>query len=358
MFRFFKKPEERAYSATTVGSFFDDAHVGNPLSIPAVYAAVNLISNAVASATLINSPVKEEPMENVTRFDWLKVISRNMLIHGNAYAWILNHGIFKLLDPKDVVIYYDKDYNHITHYGYHEKKILPEDMLHFKDLTTDGLGQVGLSRIVLFNNTFKRVQVMSEYEGNYMTNSARPSLWVKVLKNLKQESLDELKTAFKDAFSGTKNSGKVPVLTDGMELNELKAVNSLVDADLVALKQASLKEIAQIFNMPVSMLDNSLATYSNAVEAHVQFLKMTVAPLLNNIKEEINLKMTSYMSVDTSSYLEGSFEQKINTLSTAISSGILTSNEARERLGYVALGDGNVLFAPAGTPTKGGNDGE
>ena len=139
-----------------------------------------------------------------------------------------------------------------------------------------------------------------------------------------------------------------------MELHELKAINTLVDSDLVALKQASLKEIAQIFSIPVSLLDGSLATYSNAVESNLNFLRMTIQPLLSNIREEINLKLTSNLTFDTSSFIEGSFEQKITTLTSAVSGGILTPNEARARLNYKKINDNDKLFAPAGTPTAKG----
>jgi HK97 family phage portal protein len=347
---FWKKREQRSYSATTVGSFFDDLTNGDAMNIPSVYSAVSIISNAVASAKMESEAIGREPMENVTRFTWLNTIVKNMLLHGNGFAKIVPNG-YILLDPKNVSMFYDKDYFNIVYYQHGTERIYPENMLHFKNISKDNLGQVGYSVLNNFANTFSRIQATSEYEGNYLINASRPSLWIKSIKNLKQDAITELKNAFKEAYQGQRNSGKVPVLTDGMELNELKAANTLVDADLVALKQASLKEIAQIFNMPVSMLDNSLATYSNAVEANLQFLKMTIQPLLNTIREEINLKLNSSMSFDTSSFLEGSFEQKINTLTSAIAGGLLTPDEARERLGYKAL-DGNKLYAPAGTPTN------
>jgi len=352
MFKMFKKKEEiRSYSATTVGSYFDDLTNGDAMNIPAVFSAVSMISNAVASATQENSPLGREPQSNMSLFTWTNTITKNILLHGNSFAKIEGKGIYKLLDPKNVTMMYDKDYMNIVYYQHGAEKIYPENMLHFKNISKDNLGQIGYSSLSNFTNSFSRVKAMSEYEGNYLVNASRPSLWISTLRNLKQDAINELKTAFKTAYQGTKNSGAVPVLADGMELHELKAVNSLVDSDLVALKQASLKEIAQIFNLPVSMLDNSLATYSNAVEANLQFLKMTISPLLNSIKEEINLKLTANMSFDTSSFIEGSFEQKINTLTSAVAGGILTPNEARLRLNYKEIKGEDKLFAPAGTPT-------
>jgi HK97 family phage portal protein len=354
MFKMFRKKEEvRSYSAATVGSYFDDLTSGDAMNIPAVYSAVSMISNAVASAKMENSPLGREPQSNMSLFTWTNTIVKNVLLHGNAFAKIEAKGVYRLLDPKNVSMFYDKDYFNIVYYQHGTEKIYPEDMLHFKNLSKDNLGQIGYSALTNFSNSFSRVKAMSEYEGNYMINASRPSLWLSTLKNLNKDTLTQLKESFKAAYQGTKNSGAVPVLSDGMELHELSATNTLVDADLVQLKQASLKEISNIFLLPVSMMDNSLSNYGNAVEANLQFLKMTIQPLLNSIREEVNLKLSSNMSFDTSAFIEGSFEQKINTLTSAVAGGILTPNEARQRLNYKDIKDNDKLFAPAGTPTPG-----
>ena len=357
MFKIFnKKEEKRSYSAATVGSYFDDLTTNDAMTIPSVYSAVSMISNAIASTKQDNSPFSREPQLNMSLYTFMSTITKNVLLHGNAFVLIAKGGKYKLLDPKSVTYFYDKDYFNIVYYQHGTKKIYPEDILHFRNISKDNLGQIGYSSLTNFSNTFSREHASNEYSGNYLVNAARPSLWISTLKNLKKEAITELKAAFKTAYQGTKNSGAVPVLADGMELHELSAANTLVDADLVLLKQATLKEVAQIFNIPVSMLDSSLATYSNAVESNLNFLRMTIQPLLSNIREEINLKLSSNLTFDTSSFIEGSFEQKINTLTSAVSGGVLTANEARARLNYKKIDDNDKLFAPAGTPTAKGDN--
>lgn len=353
----FWKREKRSYTASVIGGVFSSVNDNEAMNIPAVYQAVTLISNAVASVRVLNSPIKQEPQENITLYNFLNTITRNILLHGNAFVKRTSDG-FTILDPKNVTAFYDNEYFFITYYQHGVEKIQPEDMLHFRNVSKDNLGQMGYSSLVNFSDSFKKIHVMSEYEKNYMKNASRPSLWIKSLKNLAEDKLAELKKAFKKTYQGAENSGSVPVLSDGLELMQLNNSNTLVDADLTKLKEASLKEIASIFNLPVSMLDNSLANYSNAVEANLQFLKMTINPILNNIKSEINLKLSSNMDFDTSSFLEGSFEQKVQTLVNAISGGLLTANEARKRLGYKETQDGSVLYAPAGTPTTQGKKDE
>ncbi|MCT7468969.1 phage portal protein [Aliarcobacter cryaerophilus] len=353
MFNIFrnKNEEKRSYSASIAGSTFDDLTVNDAMTIPAVYSAVNTISTVIASTKIDNAPrkLKREPQDNMSTFTWFSTITKNILLNGNAYARITDKELI-LLDPKSVSAYYSPDYQKIVYYQYNDLKIYPEDILHFRGMSKDNLGQMGYSPLINFANSFSRFQAASEYEGNYMINAARPSLWIESIKNLSQIKIDELKDSFRNKFQGTKNAGGVVVMADGMKLHQLNPLNTLVDAEIIKLKELSIKEVAMIFNIPVSMLDNSLATYSNAVEANLNFLKMTINPLLTNIKEEINMKLSSNLSFDTSSLIEGSFAQKIETLTSAVAGGILTSNEARARLNYSELEDGNKLFSPAGTP--------
>ncbi len=349
-----KKEEQRLHTITdTSGNnslLFDDLSRSNAMSIPGVYSAINLISNAVASTKIENAPalLNREPQENITKYVWLNTVVKNILLHGNAYALIEEKELV-LLDPKALSAFYDKNSQKIVYYQYFGTKAYPEDILHFKNTTKDNLGQIGISSLVNFANNFSKVHAMNDFQGNFMINASRPEFWLEHPGRLKKETIMEMAEGFKKIAAGIKNVAKVPVLSEGIQLKELKP-RSIVDSDLVKLKEATLKEIAMMFNIPVSMLDNSLSNYGNAVEANLSFLKMTINPLLTNIKEEINLKLNSNMTFDTSSLIEGSFEQKIKTLTSAVAGGILTPNEARARLNYPELKAGNKLFNPAGTP--------
>ncbi len=354
MFNIFKKKQEekRSYSANTSGSYFDDVNK-DAMNIPAVFQAVTLISNTIAGVKDSNNPLGREPQENITKFNFMNTIVRNMLLEGNGYALIQGGGKFKLLDPKSVVPYYDKDYMSILYYQFQDKKVFPESMLHFRNISKDRLGQLGYSTLYNFANTFSRIQSSNDFEGTWTTNATRPSLWVGTERNLSEEAITKLKETLDNQYKGIKNTGKVLILPNGLQVNELNKSSNLVDADIAALKQASLKDIAQVFNIPVSLLDASISTYSNSVESNLSFLRLTIQPLLTNIKEEINMKLSTNLSHDTSSFLEGSFEQKIATLTSAVAGGILTPNECRERLNYPTIKDGDKLFSPAGTPTPG-----
>ncbi|RLA71867.1 MAG: phage portal protein [Epsilonproteobacteria bacterium] len=374
MFNLFgkKSTEKRLLSVdNTPQSLIFGGTTQNALDIPAVYSCVNLISNAVASLPVdifvngIETPGHKaldfitDPLGGMTKFMFLSAIVRNMLLDGNAFVEIENDGLL-LHDTKDVQIYLD-DRKYILYYIVksektgNNKKVLPGQMLHFKRLTNDGRGQIGVSVIHSFNKLFEEVTATTNHIRDYLDNGLNAALWLEIPGRHKPESLETMRTKIADLYQGLSGRNKIPTLTDGIQLRELNN-NSLVDASVQSLKEAQLKDISMIFNIPLTLLDASSGTYGNTVEANLMFLKTCISPLLRNIEDEFNSKINYSGDVgykfDVSAFITGTFETQIQTLNTAVSGGIMTQNEARKRLGLKELADGNKLFAPAGTPTS------
>ena len=372
---FGKKPTEKRLLSVdnTPQSLIFGGTTQNALDIPAVYSCVNLISNSVASLPVdvfvngIETPGHkaldfiDNPLGNMTKFMFFSSIVRNMLLDGNAFAEIENDG-FLLHDTKDVQIYLD-DRKYITYYmvksdkNGNTKKVLPGQMLHFKRLTNDGRGQIGVSTLDAFNKLFEEINSTNGHIKDYLDNGLNSALWLEIPGKVKPEVLTKLREKFADLYSGISGRNKVPTLTDGVQLRELNN-RSLVDASIQALKEAQLKDVSMLFNIPLTLLDASSGTYGNTVEANLMFLKTCISPLLRNIEDEFNSKVNYSGGIaykfDVSAFITGTFETQIQTLNTAVSGGIMTQNEARKRLGLKELTDGNKLFAPAGTPTAKG----
>ncbi len=365
---FGKKKEERDYSVTTAPqSYLFNSSVTPALSIPAVFACTSLISNTVSSLPLNvfvdglkvdNHPkqkIIDEPIENVTTETWINTIVRNVLINGNAYVEITPKGLV-IQDAINVLLLLD-DRGDIVKYQVGSRDVRKEDMLHFKRLTKDERGQIGLSLQDTFSLLFDEIKNTSLHTSDYMEHGLTTGLWLEIKGKVQPETLQKIRDAFKSLYQGVANRTTIPTLTDGMQLREIKN-NTLKDSAIDELKTMQLKEVAMIFNVPITLLDGSLGNYSSTVEANLLFLKSCIAPLLRSIEAELNLKLNTGTGIeykfDTSAYLAGSFSQQVATLSTSVNSGILTSNEARERLGYEKVKDGDILYAPAGTPTPKG----
>ncbi len=366
MLRIFgKTKEERLYNVTTAPqSMIYNSATAQALTIPSVFACTSLIANTVSSLPLnifvdglkiVNHPQQkaiDEPIENMTGETWMNTIVRNVLITGNAYVEITSKGLI-IQDAINVLLLLD-DRGDIIKYQVNGRNVRKEDMLHFKRITKDERGQMGLSLQDTFSILFDEIKNTSAHTSDYMQHGLTTGLWLEIKGKVQPETLQKIREAFKSLYQGVSNRSVVPTLTDGMQLHEIKN-NTLKDSAIEELKTMQLKDVAMIFNVPITLLDGSQGNYGSTVEANLMFLKSCIAPLLRSIESELNLKLNTGTGIeyrfDTSAYLAGSFAQQVATLSTSVNSGILTANEARGRLGYEKLKDGDTLYAPAGTPT-------
>jgi len=362
---FGKKKEERLYNVTTApqNNVYGNS-MTKALSIPSVFACTSLIANTVSSLPLgvfvdglkveehPGQKIIDEPIENVTTETWINTILRNVLINGNSYIEITPNGLI-IQDAINVILLMD-DMGDIIKYQVGNRNVRKEDMLHFKRLTKDERGQIGISLQDTFSLLFDEIKNTSLHTSDYMEHGLTTGLWLSIKGKAQPETLEKIREAFKSLYQGVANRTTIPTLTDGMELNEIKN-NTLKDSAIDELKTMQLKDVAMIFNVPITLLDGSMGNYGSTVEANLMFLKSCIAPLLRNIEAELNLKLNTGTGIeykfDTSAYLAGSFAQQVATLSTSVNSGLLTANEARERLGYEPLKDGNVLYIPAGSPS-------
>jgi len=345
---------------------------GSPLlNIPSVFASVQIIGNTIASLPLDvfveniiekNHPAAkmlDEPIENMTQSVWVQTIIRNYLIDGNAFA-STDAGKMTIYESNQVVVNMTSSgsivsYTIATDSG-SSKIINPADMLHFKRLTRDGKGQLGLALIELFNLLFDEMQSTSQHTSEYMKNGLLNGLWIEVAGRVQPKALEEMREKFAEIYSGLRNRNKIPTFTDGMKLHTIDN-KALKDSDIAGLRAAQLKDIAMIFNIPISLLDGSQGNYASTVEANLMFMKTCINPIIKHLEDEINQKLNVLNGIefrfDTSKFLAGTFSQQIDTLGAAVDKGILTPNEARARIGYdKADSGGDTLYAPAGTPTS------
>ncbi len=372
MFKMFKS-EKRNLNSTLVttipgSTVFNSYSNVRLLSIPAVYACINLISETIATLPLetkikglkVPDHVKTvsmlEPIDNMTFPVWVNTIVRNLFLDGNAFAEVWKNQ-YIIHDKIQVQMHMD-ELGDIMYYTVGTKKsknrkVLKEDMLHFKRITKDERGQVGLSIEEAFQDLIKMIKATDDHASDYMHNGLMSGLWLEIKGRVQPEVLAKIRDKFKGLYQGVANRQTIPTLTDGMLLHELKN-NTLKDSSIDILKESQLKDIAMIFNVPITLLDGSQGNYGSTVEANLMFLKACINPILKNIESELNLKLNCGSNAtyyfDTSAYLTGTFNQQIETLARSVDAGILTPNEARERLGYKNVDTGGKLYAPAGTP--------
>ena len=202
----------------------------------------------------------------------------------------------------------------------------------------------------------------SKHNVNLLNNGARPSGAV-VFKpkddqglsvNLTESQRQQLLTDLNNRFSGASNAGRPLLLEGDFDWKEMGL--SPKDMDFINLKHMSATDIALCFGVPSQLVGvPDSQTYSNVAEARLALYEETIIPYLRKVSSDLNEWLLPMFGEN----LDFSFETDnipalaerrriiYANVTNAVREGIITRNEARERLGLSPVDGGNELYISA-----------
>ncbi len=361
---FKKKPivqRENKSFVTVVSSLFESLFPTTSktsLSLVPVYASIKIISQNIAIANMKMykksdngreeiedhklSELFKKPFMEMTYFNWMQMMMLNLVGYGNAYALIvrdINYNVKELIPLEyDMVSVYKDSGSNVYYYqvSHNAKsfKVFPEDMLHYKVFSSDGIR--GLSPIELHKSTIGSLDSESDYLDSFYKNAANLSGTIES-EGVNAKQIDAIKESFDGKYSSVSNSGKTIILPNGMKYKQLKLLSPM-DANYIETAKLNRADVAVIFGLPLALLgDLSQATYSNITELNRAFYKMTVAPYFTAIAQENDNKLlleaeksNIYSEFDPEILLSATKKERYDTYAVGIDNGIITRNEARK----------------------------
>lgn len=240
----------------------------------------------------------------------------------------------------DPVKYYTLDYNG-------QYKIDAEDVCHIKDFNPyyDGTGShlYGMSPLKAGLRSLDANNEALTTGVRYLQNQTARGVLSSEEGDLNEVQAKQLKEKFKQQYQGSNNAGDV-IITP----KKLSWVNfGLNAADLSLIEQynASIKDLCNIYNVPVQLLNNTdSSTYNNMNEAKKSLYVNAVIPELNKIKDELNRWLTPafgeklYIDFDYTNIPELQ-EEMDKVVSQMTQAWWLTPNEKRAAMSYGADDD-------------------
>jgi len=138
--------------------------------------------------------------------------------------------------------------------------------------------------------------------------------------------------------------------------HELKPLGSDPEKmQIVQTQEFAVVEIARIYSLPPTFLqDLSRATFSNSEQQDLHLVKHTMKRWVEQIEAELNLKLFPRGSPRIAEFnldglLRGDYMTRMTGNSTAIQTGQLTPNEARDQDNRLPLDGGDRLFIQGAT---------
>lgn len=353
--------------------FFPFNNQNSAMNLSAVYRAVELISNSIATLPikiLINdesgkNEADQHPLNYVfsdrnannllNKFTMMKLLVQSVLLRGNGFALIERAGDgtvkgLRYLETNDVIINYDKVKNKLYYdVPFIKKSVEPKDMLHFVMFSYDGIK--GLSVLQNAARSLGIAQASENAAKAFFDNGMMINGILKVQGPVSQQQREDLRTAWNETY--TANGSGIAILQGNMDYQTIQL--SAKDSQMLESRQFSVTDIARFFGIsPVLLGDLSAKTNLNTFEAlQNDFLVHCLQPYIVMIENEFNRKLLKQSEdnlniiLETNEILRTDKAAQSSYYSTLINSGVLTINEVRKELGFNGIGeDGDKNIIP------------
>jgi len=340
----------------------------NALKEASVYACIRILADAVgklpvkiyqdkdgkrsAADHYLAPHLKLRPNPWMSARDFFKALEVQRLVHGNAYAWLDVKtrgpnagkvvGIYPLESTRveiwidDVGLLPGKGkmwYIYRDNKG-KEYKIKPDEILHFKGLTFDGI--VGMTPLEMLKDTIENAGAASKFLNNSFKTGMQTKGIIHYVGDLSPDAEKTFREKFEQMSSGLKNANRVSLLPIGYQYQPLSL--KLTDAQFLENTELTIRQIAAAFGVKMHQLNElTRATHTNVEHQQREFYIDTLMDILTGYEQELSYKLFTeqeledgyYIKFNVNAILRADPKTRYEGYRVAIQSGFLTPNEVR-----------------------------
>ncbi|MBY5634477.1 phage portal protein [Rhizobium leguminosarum] len=351
------------------GAISSTTSIGNAeaLAVPAVSAAVRIISEAAASLDLNLKRKVGDAEEDVTDHPGLNLLT------GQANGWTSGFELIRDLvagaltkdtgalcwvskvngEPRELIVYRDG----IISVDEDDKTGEPKYRIAGQFASSKNVmrvrGPFTRCQLSMARSAIATASAMETYANSLWTNGARPGGTIKVPGKLGSDGVKAMLAGWKAAFGGKANAGKTAVLYEGASYEQMSM--SSVDGQFNESRTFQILEVARAFRVPPGMLfELTRNTWGNSEQQAKEFIQYTLIPWLRILEAAFNRVLLSdeergeyRFAFDIDDTSQADLTARATAISTLISSKVLNPNEARDWLGMPPRDGGNEFTNPA-----------
>ncbi len=301
------------------------------ITIPIVWTCVKILSESAAGLplklyqdvggkrTLVrgDSPANKralrllgKPNPFITRLNLLKAVVVNMALRGNAFVIIERNRQGEMIGlipvaADDVCIDTDDDLLYIVELKGQRIPVSPENMLHFKLFSTDGV--TGLSPLEHQAEAMGLAKAGQDWSARFMRKGGFTGGYVVYDQFLTKEQQGQIMEKFPDVRKGDVDDiGKIAVLQGGPKL--IPAGLSQKDSQFIESQQFQEEALAGVWGVPLYLANRAGRTSimgSNLEQQNSGFVTYGLKPYLDAIEDEWNDKIHRGTEVFVEFVVEG-----------------------------------------------------
>jgi HK97 family phage portal protein len=310
------------------------------------------------------------------RWGWtpylLKYVAMQWLLwYGNSYIWSPPVWPFeKFVLPADVtypVFDTDGDLWYATMNARGEPKYIPGvEVLHTL-INPDSTGHVGRGVVEFARESLGRQLGAYNTQSQLYSEGLNPAGYIQVKGKLDANGRNEYREAFGEVMKGDFDGVRLAVFDDRIVKYE-PVTMKMVDAQFLEQIQATDRDIANFFGMPLHMLNMGKEAYNSNEQKFNEYLEGTLDAYLVPFEQAARIcwlpiaeQGTSYFKFNRSSLLRMDSKARAEMNEILIRSGQRNPNETRSKDDYSAYPAGDKFYMTknyADVQALGGDDGQ
>lgn len=321
----------------------------NPLLYSVVRVLVSdLTTNRIESSNKkIEKLINEKPNEDLNGFDFKTTMFSNLLIFGNSYALIdrdekgnpialypLNTRNVSVVQAHSDAISGKLVYKYALN-GKRTRVIKSKDMIHLKMLSTDG-GMTGNSPINALSDLLELFDTNINSVQRYLQDNGFTN--VLTLKNDKVS--DETRQQLKHKFMANNANSSTIILDNGFSFDSVDRSSGIISESL-KVQELIIRRVSGVFGTSVQKLGIE-NVHSSESQSNQNYVQSTLQYYFDLITNELSFKLEADVKFNTDKILGLDEQSKSALVTEQYNSGLLTLNEARERLGLQAINENEV----------------
>ncbi|PRD12593.1 phage portal protein [Pantoea coffeiphila] len=280
------------------------------IRLSAVWACVRLLSESVSTLPLkiyerqadgSRKPAMEHPAYRVlcrrpnmemTPSRFMLMLVASICLRGNAFVEKKMIGnklvsLIPLLPQNMVVKRLDNGQLEYTYTEVKTSRVIPvKNIMHIRGFGLDGV--CGMMPMMTGRDVIGAAMAVEESAAKIFENGLQSSGFLSADNALDKDQRERLR-GYMQAFTGSRNAGKIMVLEGGLKYQNV-TMNPEA-AQMLESRSFSIEEICRWFRVPPFMVGHAdkQSSWASSVEGmNLQFLTNTLRPLLVNIEQEIS----------------------------------------------------------------------
>lgn len=364
-----RKEEENVFGLALNYNGWSTYKTSQSLALSAVYRCVEVITNGVASLPVklyridekgfkhemknnLSFILSKKPTGKINAFTFYKLIVKDILLQGNAYALIMRDGKGEVIGLQYVQAGLVSPIDKIDRIEYQVTGIKgfvrQEDILHFMNYTDNGV--FGISVLTHARRTLGIADYGENASENFYKSGGCTTGFLKFDGPSSGKQREEILSAWNQATGGVRNQPNgIPVLPANVNYTQLSVNPS--DAQLLESREFSVVEICRFFGVsPWHCFDLTKASYNNSEMSELEFLNDTLRPLLTKIELEMETKLfkpeDKYdIKFDVSELLRTDKKSQAEYFTKLFNLGVLSPNDIRKELDMEEIEGGDIHCA-------------